>query len=726
MAKIVLFADGTGNARTAQFRTNVWKLYIALDSRPASGQVAFYHDGVGTSAFAPLRLLGGVFGLGLGRNIQALYAFLCRNLNGVDDEIHLFGFSRGAFTVRILAGLIHHEGVRHIGDEAELAQWVRDAYRRNRMRLALEQMGFVRRSIAKAGAVLLGVGRNPKWSSAQTRPKIELVGVWDTVAAYGGPIIEMVRGFDRWVWPLSMPDYKLCASVRRARHALSLDEEREAFLPLPWDEVGSDHSERIRQVWFAGVHSDVGGGYADDGLSSIALAWMLDEAKAVGLSFIPAAEAAIRDNANSWAPMHDSRSGVAVAYRYQPRSINALMGLTPNSPLRDPDSGNQPMMKDVIIHDSVIARIRDPDGYAPIVLPSVFHDDSGCHFSLPPETRDDIWAHVTTRQLLQRLLLMTATFAMFAPLYPKPPPIVVSDQLLAPFLGIVFGLVPFLPNWLRTAYGGAGSWLLVSSAAVALWLMLGERERTHIDKLSADMWARRSITPAGTVIPGAAASRGGWRIGLSRAVRRSLRWQILPGAFGIGFCFVMLLLLITVINQVVLICRETAGDLCPITAAASSNLATAKPCNRLGFPVLAAHRYRVRLLVNSAWHNTAVATSPLGFTYVDSLIQRWHGGAVGAIRAAAIDLFGIVLRREITARWFQPIIAIRSSDSRWLYKVALLPQRGTDGIYYAHFVAPADGDTSIYVNDAIAFSQPDDNFYSKNQGCAQVDIADEN
>ncbi len=726
MVKIILFADGTGNARTAQFRTNVWKLYTAIDSRPESGQIAYYHDGVGTSAFAPLRLLGGIFGLGLGRNIQALYAFLCRNLGAEDDEIHLFGFSRGAFTVRILAGLIHHEGVRHIYDEAELDRWVRDAYRRNRLRLALAQMGLVRRAIVSAGAALLGVDRKREWSATRLKPHITLVGVWDTVAAYGGPIIEMVRGFDRWVWPLSMPDYKLAGSVRRARHALSLDEEREAFLPLPWDEVGSDQPERIRQVWFAGVHSDVGGGYADDGLSSIALAWMLDEAKAAGLTFLPAAEAAIRDNANAWGPMHDSRSGLAVAYRYQPRSINALMGLTPNSPLRDPESGNQPLMTDIIVHDSVIARIRDPDGYAPIVLPTEFRDDRGRHVSLPADTRDAIWAGVRTRQLFQRMLLITLAAALFAPLYPKPPWVVVGDQLLAPLLGTVLGLVPFLPDWLRTAYGGAGSWLSICAVAMALWLGLGERARTRIDRLSADMWARGSIGATNIVEPAAAGSRSDWLLSLTLAIRRRLRWDILPGVFGLGFYFVAALVLITAISQGALIRREMGGDLCPATAPPTPSFATAEPCHHLGFHVLAAHRYRVRLTVENPWRDDAVATSPLGFTYVDSLKQGWRaGGTLGAIDGAVAHFFGIAVRRDLAAHWFQPVIAIRSPGSSWLYKVDLSPQLATDGSFYAHFVAPVDGDTAIYVNDAVVPGQPADAFYANNRGSARVEIVEE-
>ena len=101
---IVLLSDGTGNSSAKLFKTNVWRLYQALDLSNAS-QVAFYDDGVGTSSFKPYALLGGIFGVGLKRNILALYTFLCRNYRP-GDRIYIFGFSRGAFTARILAKFV--------------------------------------------------------------------------------------------------------------------------------------------------------------------------------------------------------------------------------------------------------------------------------------------------------------------------------------------------------------------------------------------------------------------------------------------------------------------------------------------------------------------------------------------------------------------------------------------------------------------------------------------
>src|SRR5262245_56441250 len=126
---IAVFADGTGNSAAKLFKTNVWRLYEALDTsdRAAHGegrQVAYYHDGVGTSSFKPLAILGGAFGWGLKRNVLDLYMFLCRNYEP-GDRIYAFGFSRGAFTIRVLAGLVVEQGLVASGGERELAIYAR-------------------------------------------------------------------------------------------------------------------------------------------------------------------------------------------------------------------------------------------------------------------------------------------------------------------------------------------------------------------------------------------------------------------------------------------------------------------------------------------------------------------------------------------------------------------------------------------------------------------------
>src|SRR6202171_6772483 len=108
--RIILLSDGTGNSASQVWKSNVWRVFESLDLR-GNDQVAFYDDGVGTSSFKPLAILGGAFGYGLKRNVIDIYKFVCRNYQNEDDEIFGFGFSRGAFTIRVVAGLILDQGL---------------------------------------------------------------------------------------------------------------------------------------------------------------------------------------------------------------------------------------------------------------------------------------------------------------------------------------------------------------------------------------------------------------------------------------------------------------------------------------------------------------------------------------------------------------------------------------------------------------------------------------
>ena len=125
--KIVVFSDGTGNAANSPDKTNVWRLYQALDLG-TDDQIAMFDDGVGTSSFSPARYLGLVFGFGLKRNVLDLYKFVCRNYEK-NDQIFAFGFSRGGFTVRVLNGLINKQGLIPFVSEEHLDHHARSAYR---------------------------------------------------------------------------------------------------------------------------------------------------------------------------------------------------------------------------------------------------------------------------------------------------------------------------------------------------------------------------------------------------------------------------------------------------------------------------------------------------------------------------------------------------------------------------------------------------------------------
>jgi uncharacterized protein (DUF2235 family) len=355
---IVLCSDGTGNSGGKGKATNVWRVYQSVDLIPlqaSSGslptrQLAFYDDGVGTDRMKLLKLLGGAFGLGLSRNVKQLYTTLVANFEA-GDHIYLFGFSRGAFTVRILAGLIttcgivdrrHPEEDRFL-DDAELKDRVSAAYRTYRQKYTarltqLLDSGDLRRDLkhldAKAfrqqhGVRVTGdqyrdyanIGADP---SEEHFVPIRFMGVWDTVDAVGFPLEEIAEFWNRYIYPFKFPDHALSQWVNQACHALSIDDQRRSFSPLMFNESDPRDESRIEQVWFPGAHCNVGGGYPKQGMAHLALNWMMDKAEAAGLRFDAYDKAAYRAGANLHDKLYDSRAGLSVYYRYAPRDIQQL------------------------------------------------------------------------------------------------------------------------------------------------------------------------------------------------------------------------------------------------------------------------------------------------------------------------------------------------------------------------------------------------------------------
>ena len=392
---IVLLSDGTGNSTASPFKTNVWRLYQALDIAPPSSpndphQIVFYDNGVGTENFKPLAALGGAIGIGVWRNVKDLYTFVCRNYE-IGDRIYGLGFSRGAFTIRLLMGLIGKCGIVKARPDTEAAllqavQMAYEAYRRD----------FLLRASCKHGMIYHRVLRPPRYDVTdapqkattinlrgdefnekgpiefQSHAHIAFVGVWDTVDAYGMPVDELKLAIDRWVWPMSFADRTLSPNVDIARQALSLDDERPTFRPVLWNEVPEGRDafgpEKIQQVWFAGVHANVGGGYPDDGLAYVALDWMMTEAEKANLRFYKHARQEIRCRVDANGEQYDSRSGLAGYYRYGPRSVKDLCD----------DKEHKVEVPIVRVHNSVFERIEEHQvGYAPVSLNKEFQINNG-------------------------------------------------------------------------------------------------------------------------------------------------------------------------------------------------------------------------------------------------------------------------------------------------------------------------------------------------------------
>ena len=326
MANIVICVDGTWNRPEEDlerdFPTNVLTLARAINpSTNSVKQHVFYDWGLGSYHN---NLIAGATGCGIHKNILDGYRYIVQNYS-VNDKIYLFGFSRGAYTVRALSGLINNCGILKRPDARRISEaWkiYKSPLRRNHLEGE--------------------VSRQFRANYCHTSRKVIFVGVWDTVGALGIPfsLMGLFESHDEFY------NDKMGSNVSIARHALAIDEQREDFEPTIWTpRAGVD----LRQVWFAGVHADVGGSYPPDKqtgnrASDTSLAWMLDEAANAGLTVEPHIRKSLTDGTKG--KLHRSRKHV---YRFR-------------SPL------HRPLIidgKPTMIHASVKSRYFADPGYRP-------------------------------------------------------------------------------------------------------------------------------------------------------------------------------------------------------------------------------------------------------------------------------------------------------------------------------------------------------------------------
>jgi uncharacterized protein (DUF2235 family) len=286
MKRIAFCADGTWDGTSND--TNVFKLFNAI--LVSAEQLPFYDSGVGADGNPIEKLLGGAFGTGLFQKVKDGYTRIAHAYEA-GDELFIFGFSRGAYTARSLAGMIANCGLPAKNFDDALVEAAFHAYRDKDQR----------------AAILAGLGSQ----YGMVIPQITMVGVWDTVGSLGIPAIfggvsPLVYGF---------LDTGLHPNVKNAFHALAIDERRPEFPATLWTGDPAP-GQTIDQVWFCGVHSDVGGGYGGSNvvgvstaLSDITLGWMMNKAQALGLEISPAALAWYPfplDNKYALDELHDS------------------------------------------------------------------------------------------------------------------------------------------------------------------------------------------------------------------------------------------------------------------------------------------------------------------------------------------------------------------------------------------------------------------------------------
>ncbi|MDQ6998042.1 MAG: DUF2235 domain-containing protein [Mariprofundus sp.] len=420
---IILCADGTGNKGGYTPDSNVYKIYKAVEKEKGVAgieQIVFYDNGVGTNSNKYLRALSGGLGFGFGRNVMDLYKFLARNYHP-GDKVYMFGFSRGASTIRAFNGFIRTCGLidgqaRELSNQA-LDDKVKEAFEAYKKR---DKKPDIAKAMRERNGMLKQHGVIP----------IHFTGIWDTVVALGWPkrtdlasplsfvlsvLFSVLEKVSNVFFPHAFYNFKLTGNQINAYQALALDDERTAFWPFVWNENLSQAEESIvtnddstliersvEQVWFAGMHSNVGGGYNRSGLASVPLYWMMGKAQHCGLCFEGDTVEQARKDSHVHGRMYNSRDGAAIVYRYHPREIESLCML------READQSmvermiefffgikkvDQSRFKDnkIRLYDSVISRMEHRTAnYSPCLIPDKF-------LIVKDEIQDDL--SVTTQSI---------------------------------------------------------------------------------------------------------------------------------------------------------------------------------------------------------------------------------------------------------------------------------------------------------------------------------------
>jgi uncharacterized protein (DUF2235 family) len=757
--RIVVLSDGTGNAASSVWRTNVWRVFELLDLT-GGDQVAKYDDGVGSSSFKPLALLGGAFGWGLKRNVIDLYKFICRNYES-GAKIYAFGFSRGAFTIRILVGLVLREGLVPYNSEGDLHARARDAYRsfrRERFHSFLHVESLFRKLRDAFFWFLNRITHRTPYNRDDNRvvPSIEFIGLWDTVAAYGLPIEEMTRGVSQWIWPLYLPERSLSPNVKRACHALALDDERTTFHPVLWNEEGESlpqpdanghrwlKDERISQVWFAGVHSNVGGGYPDDALAYLPLHWIMEEAKRCGLVFKvspPADPDAFRrviSACDKDGRQYDSRSGLGGYYRYGPRKIANFC----NARISGSDAVRMLVPK---IHESALARMRsDCNAYAPIGLPETYAvatmdgrllegDDIPFESSSEKQARakdqEKIWNFVWLRRIVY-FATLAASFhlAAFWLFHDRDPEYEYSSwfRLVSETIRLVESFLPRqVVHWWTDWYAANPGWFLIGIFALAVLIWIGSKLGSHITDSMRLMWKARATQST--------IEKSQWHRAIYR-LRTSpvYEWIIFGFAkqYALPFLSAAFLLwigamgashlLANVVDSAGAFCRESdEKDTTSLGRAGAQSKPITFRTDALCLPtkVLVERGVRYSVIVTispeSPWANDDFQTTPGGFR--TATLPSWDNKL---FMAATLPQ-----RRVIFRRWFSLLARIGSTGVAETFLDPELVSGASNTYQGVIRSAERSGELFLYVNESVVpLPWISDIFYWNNRGSAEVVI----
>ena len=771
---IVLLSDGTGNSSGKITKTNIWRLYQAIDL-DRGDQLAFYDDGVGTEGFKLLRYLGGGFGYGMARNARQLFELLCRYYGGSEDKILLFGFSRGAFTIRVVSGLIQYCGVIDRNKDRRIRVWSWSKFRP--VELSLDSEEGLRAAVRLAYRAFRRKGRNPpvqwffrvirdwvaydllkltdhrgfrKRFSVSPRPTIAFLGVFETVSAYGLPIDEMAIAIDRWIGRLRFPDMILSAKVKIARHALALDEARHAFHPMLWTEKfksryadGWTIDERPHQVWFAGMHADVGGGYGDDRLSYIPLLWMMGHAtEGAGLRLREVDRLLYQENMSAGAPIHDSRRGLASFYRYRPRTYAQL-----HCQDIDGNKNYEVIVTTFDIDRSVFERIRESGAdYAPIGIPEDYNvisweRDQNGQFREKIETAqqanveseferrrrvrtlEGVLDLIFYRQVLYYVMVAIAGALVAVPLLWLPNPSLVTAGIAHTAVGALMSLLDYAPVpmasqigafWKQHPYAflalaaGFGAAYAASSGlgrgvqgiAQKAWLHLAQDDATR--RKADEQWKLEQS--AGSV-------RSSWSWikywrNIRGAIHRIWTKRLMP--------LLMVLLLFVAIPALVgwryfLFTPFSGASVCsvlhkdepamkPKPFGVGLQFETRNPCLNTGLELVQGREYVIEVVVNREWLDSSFVASPLGLSG-KKLVGKAR--ATMSWRDWALMHSASFARRFWTENWFVLMGSIGRAREH-AFPIEAVADAGNPRKWKYRLYAWKSGRLYLFVNDAIS------------------------
>jgi uncharacterized protein (DUF2235 family) len=787
---IIVLSDGTGNSSAKLFKTNVWRTYEALDLSDPKKQIAYYDDGVGSSSIKPLALLGGAIGLGLSRNVRELYAYVCRNYekggNNKGDRIYGFGFSRGAFTIRILAGFITKMGLLKRGawtDERDLQKKTTQLFRAYRKQASGDSITpFLAKIIRGVRDCLPGQVLEAGFHTSENfhlDAEIEFLGLWDTVDAYGFPIDEMTVGWDRFVWPLSMRNRDLSSKVKKAVHALSLDDERNSFHPLLWNETGSSpgsataapvrlkekektiRQERLSQVWFCGMHANVGGGYPDDFLSFVPLNWVLRQTGA-HVIFNKAKRDEYAKAARITGVMHDSRAGLGAYYRLLPRKLDKLTHTS--RAIFKFEKGNMPGIGEdnVVeidrskIHHSVFDRITaDGTGYAPIVLPGkyavVMPDDSiidlgaktletSDRAELRAQAQEKVWDLVWYRRIAYFTTLFVTLCLLFLPwakhltainwIWPISA-LEDGDKCIKSALCFVAGvpkligvfLPAFADRWVATYSANPGIFLLLAAALGAM-MLLGKRLDGKIQARMSTIWRNSPDLDASfSRLHDLRESRA------YQWVLQSLKKHVLPAFFGLGALASIGLAAVSGTSRILFSLSDSWGAFCSVDDTVQRVTLTPTYSRRLLF-LPSEDCWPTRLQAEKgATYRVVMNISETMGSWKDETLESDLLGNVED-HNFALKILGWSSKRYLWEKYYKPVARIRNKETdvtgqdEYVLNPTFLSSKKRYDCLVSDFTAQSSGELFLFVNDAIIYFQPDRwlETYGNNRGKAEVFI----